>query len=1435
MNTQLKLFLNKLKLEKEFIPCFYNAILEKVKYYEKSNKYVIHIKFSTLPSTNLTNALKSIKEKCNFNNEIVIKYDDNVEITLNYINDIFKDVILDKYKDSTLFQSIKDIEIDLDEEKIKFLFNSSTQRDLFFNYKVKIQNIYNKVGVNRIVDFLLLEDKKKLKEVNEELQEEKERKVNEALKEKEKKPKEKKNLYRKIIPELMKISELTSDDKNISVIGKIFDIAENKNRRKKIILSVYITDYEDSIMVKCFEGPKFTKEELLSLKEGQWVEVNGSVDYDLYAKEEVISATSIKEVESRDIEIKDDAPVKRVELHVHTKMSAMDGVCDAKEYIEQALKWGHKAIAITDHGVVQAFPDAKNAAKGKPIKIIYGLEAYVVDEKENHIMNPSDVCLENSTYVVFDLETTGLSSRTEQIIEIGAVKAVHGIIIDRFQTFVNPERKLPSNIINLTNINDNMLKDAPKIDEALQRFLEFIGDAVLVAHNAVFDIAFLKEAMNRLGYPNLNNPIIDTLPLSRVIYSEHKSHNLGSVARRLNIEYDEDTAHRADYDARVLFNVFDIMIRQVMEKYKITKHLDLINLQKEDNYLRKRPFHATIYAKNQKGIKDLYKLVSTSSIDYYSEIPRIPRKLLAENRENLIIGSACFNGEVFDIASTRSHKELVETIKFYDFIEVQPLDNYSYLIDTGSIENKDKLIKYIKFIIEASKEAKKLVVATSDAHYVNPRQKIFRDVYIRTKAIGGVAHPLYDFKKRVRENPNQHFRTTNEMLEAFSYLDESLAYEIVVTNSNLIVDMVEDVEPLRSGTYTPKIKGAEEELKRLCYYNAHRIYGEKLPEIVEKRIDKELTSIINNGFAVIYYIAHKLVKKSTDDGYLVGSRGSVGSSLVAYLADITEVNALPPHYICDNCKYSDFSNDEGVYSGIDLPSKTCPVCGMPLRGDGQDIPFETFLGFKGDKVPDIDLNFSGDYQATVHEYTKVLFGEDYVFRAGTISTVAEKTSFGYVKGYYEDLGIVDKVRNAQINYVAKNCENVKKTTGQHPGGIIVIPNDMDVYDFTPIQYPADSLDASWKTTHFDFYAIHDNVLKLDILGHVDPTALRMLQDLTGIDPKEIPCNDEKVLSLFTSCEVLGVSEDDILNENGATGIPEFGTKFVKRMLTEAKPKTFAELVHISGLSHGTDVWDGNAQVLIQNKTCTLMEVIGCRDDIMVYLIKKGLDSSLAFKIMEAVRKGRGLTKEQESEMRKKNVPEWYIESCKKIKYMFPKAHAVAYVTMALRLAWLKVYKPLEYYAVFFSTRCEAFEIDTMIQGREAILTRLLGIRARLSNYATASQVSKKENQLVDTLESALEMTVRGYKFTNIDLYKSDAKNFIIDKENNAIIPPFITVDGLGETAAKSIVEAREDKEFLSIEDLLKRTQLNSTCAKTLEKMGVLDSLQPENQLKLELF
>ena len=993
-----------------------------------------------------------------------------------------------------------------------------------------------------------------------------------------------------------------------------------------------------------------------------------------------------------------------------------------------------------------------------------------------------------------------------------------------------------------------MVKDAPNIKEAMPKILEFIGDSILVTHNASFDISFLNEALIGLGQEPINNGVVDTLMLSRYAFPDSRSHTLGALCRRLEVKYDEESAHRADYDAFVLSEVWQALLVQLTKENIDLKHAELMNLElQKEGIVHLRPKHVIALAKNLDGLKDLYRLVSISNIDYFANMPRLPRRIIEQYRSNLLIGSACFNGDVFETARYYNKEKLKEICSFYDYIEVQPPENYSFLVNMGELTNDD-VTKYIKDIIDAATELGKTVVATGDVHYATKEQKVFRDVYISAPQVGKVNHPLNPYSRKdvpQFENPDQHYRSTEEMLECFSFLDEKLANEIVITNTNKIADMIEPILPVPNDhLYTPTIENCENLLKDLCFSRAHELYGDPLPEFIQNRLDTELNGIISNGYSVIYYIAHQLVKKSNEDGYIVGSRGSVGSSFVATMSGITEVNPLPPHYLCPHCHKLEWGKElyPSIKSGFDLPARKCPVCGEEMIRDGQDIPFETFLGFEADKVPDIDLNFPGDYQATAHEYTKVLLGKDNVFRAGTIETVADKTAFGFARGYIERKFIASGMSEEQakaalatypkvkIDYLASGCVGVKRTTGQHPGGIVVIPSDHSVYDFTPIQWPADEVDSAWKTTHFDFHSIHDTILKLDMLGHVDPVALKMMCDLTHINIKDIPMNDLEVLALFSKPDPLKMKNNYLNQSTGAMAIPEFGTDFVRGILEKTRPTTFSDLVIISGLSHGTNVWNGNAEELINDKTATLQEVIGCRDDIMTYLRSKGLPDRVSFAIMEDVRKGRGLKPEYEEAMTTHGVPSYYIKSCNKIKYMFPKGHAVAYVTMAVRVGYFKVYYPLEFYATFFSVRSKQYDIIPMIKGEEAIIDRLEHLRVK--EKTTGEKLTPKEEDQYKTLQIAIEMIQRGYKFENIDLYRSDATKFVVDHENKALIPPFTTIDGLGENNAITVIEEREKKPFTSKDDLLRRTKLTSTNVKDLTDMGVLDNLDESDQLSL---
>lgn len=1253
--------------------------------------------------------------------------------------------------------------------------------------------------------------------------------------------------------EKVTISQLKEEAEQIQFIGTVFDINTITTRKGTLIQTLMVHDDNDAATVKRFEGRYTSKEDIESIKKGDTCVFYGRMGYDNFAKEVTFTAEQVVKTEGKKKK-QDLAAEKRVELHLHSNMSEMDGVCEVKDLISQAFDYGHKAVAITDHMVVQAFPQAQSACAAcrkkdpeRDFKVLYGVEMNMVDDHLTILRNPVDTKLDEAVYCVYDLETTGLSNRYDHTIEFGGVKVKGGEIIDTLQLFIKPPVPINSFIAEKTNITNAVVAHAPAINEVMDQILQFIGDSVLVAHNATFDYGFINAELARLGKAPLTNPVIDTLDLARAIHKDRRTYRLGNIARHYRVAYDEDVAHRADYDAKVLSDVFMLMLQDCKKRGAVTVR-DLDSLQSEDAFVKVMKRHITVLAKNKAGLKRLFQLITTSHTDTlalfgkansknngeeFMAEPRILRTELLKDRENLLFGTACYNGEIFEIAANRSQRELEEALSFYDYVEIQPLENYRPQVENHVVPSFDRLKEVLKNIIDTAKKLGKIVVATGDVHYSSPEQKILRDIYISTQGIGGVRHPLhiYDAERRKRTvHPDQHFRTTDEMLECFSWLSEEEAVELVVTNTNKIADLCEFIKPVHDKLYTPVIDGADEKLTEICYETAHRIYGNPLPEIVEARLKRELNSIIGNGFGVIYYISHLLVKKSNQDGYLVGSRGSVGSSFVATMSGITEVNPLAPHYVCKNCHYSEFITDGSVASGFNLQNKACPHCGTEMVPDGQDIPFETFLGFEGDKVPDIDLNFSGEYQPNAHAYTKEVFGEEYVYRAGTIGTVAQKTAFGYVSGYCEEKGIED-MRQAQRVHLSMGCEGVKRTTGQHPGGIIVIPNYMDVHDFTPVNYPANNPQSEWKTTHFDFHAIHDNVLKFDILGHVDPTVMRMFQNISGIDPKSIPMNDLDTMSLFSSSAALHADPKLFQEKTGAIGLPEFGTKFVRGILELTKPKTFSDLVIISGLSHGTDVWLNNAKDLVE-KGIPLQNVIGCRDDIMTYLIHRGLKPKDAFFIMESVRKGKGLKPEWE-EIMKPVVDEWYIDSCKKIKYMFPKAHAVAYVIMAIRIAWFKVYHPYWYYAVYFSLRCDAYEIDTMIKGYDAVAARMDEIHKKMADPELKREVTPKDSALITTFESCLEMYARGYKFSNIDIDLSDATAFkVMPNDKTTIIPPFTTVDGLGENVAKSIVEARNKCPFLSKEDILARTQLSGTLLKKLEKLGCLSHLQEENQMSL---
>nr|WP_288690652.1 PolC-type DNA polymerase III [uncultured Anaerotignum sp.] len=1206
---------------------------------------------------------------------------------------------------------------------------------------------------------------------------------------------------------------------NVIIEGSIYNIEPREIRGEKYIVSFDITDLSDSTTVKFFVKKSVFDAELSDkIKKGKYLRVQGEVQFDKYTKEIDIMAKNIMTAAAPAPRM-DDAEEKRVELHLHTQMSSMDGVTPVKKYIERAIAWGHKAIAITDHGVVQAFPDAMNAIGKSDLKVIYGVEAYLIDDLGSVVTMPRGQSLDD-TFVVFDIETTGLSKETESITEIGAVKVVDGKIIDRFSTFVNPERPIPAEITKLTGITNEMVADAPVITESLPKFLEFCQDAVLVAHNANFDTGFIRLNAERKCGIEVKNTVLDTLELSRSLLPELKKHKLDIVCEQLGVSLEGH--HRAVNDAEATAEVFLKFIDMLVEKeiYKV----DDINVFSSQtvNYKKLKAYHAIILAKDYVGLRNLYELISLSHIDYYFRRPRIPKSKLIQHREGLILGSACEAGELYRALLDKKPKQVIEElVNFYDYLEIQPLGNNRFMIESPKVESvhsMEDIIAINKQIVALGEEHNKPVVATCDVHFIDPQDAAFRKIIMAAEGFADADKqaPLY-------------FRTTKEMLKEFTYLGEEKAREIVITNTNKIADMIEKIKPIPDDTFPPKIEGADEELRQICMDKAISIYGDPLPPIVQDRLETELNSIISNGYAVLYIIAQKLVWKSVADGYLVGSRGSVGSSFAANMAGITEVNSLPPHYICDHCKYSDFESETvkafamEEASGCDMPDKDCPVCGHKLRKDGHDIPFQTFLGFEGDKEPDIDLNFSGDYQQQAHAYTEVLFGKGKVFKAGTIGTLADKTAYGFVKKYFDAREITP--HNAEIQRLTEGCTGVKRTTGQHPGGLMVVPSDHDIHEFCPIQRPANDVNSTVTTTHFDYHSISGRLLKLDLLGHDDPTVIRMLYDLTGVNPQDVPLGDPETMSLFESPKALGVTEEEINCKTGTLGIPEFGTKFVRSMLIDTKPKTFADLLRISGLSHGTDVWLGNAQTLIENGTITLKETISTRDSIMIYLINKGVEKKKSFKIMEKVRKGKGLTEEDIADMKASDVPDWYIESCQKIKYMFPKAHAAAYVMMAFRIAYFKINYPEAYYASYFSVRaCDDFDYSCMCQGIDVARDAIREIQAK-GQEATAKDKNKQT-----VLEIVVEFYARGFKFCPIDLYRSDAKNFLPTEEG--LLPPFSSLQGLGVNAAQSIVEGRKDGEFNTLEELKERTSLGRSLIDLLKENGVLDGIPETNQLCL---
>ena len=1219
--------------------------------------------------------------------------------------------------------------------------------------------------------------------------------------------------------EFISIRDIAGEMGEVTIRGQIINTDSRLLKSGKTIVIFDVTDFTDTITVKLFAREEMLEDINKAVVKKNFIKLRGMTTIDKFDGELTIgSVVGIKKCEDFTGKRNDNSLVKRIELHCHTKMSDMDGVSNVADIIKRAKKWGMPALAVTDHGCVQAFTEASHSLdKNDPFKVIYGVEGYLVDDTKQLVENSRNQSFDDP-YVVFDIETTGFSPLSDRIIEIGAVKVVNGTITDKFSTFVNPDIPIPFRIEQLTSINDSMVLPAPKIDKVLPDFLKFCEGCALVAHNASFDVSFIAHNAEELGLP-FDPTVLDTVTLARVLLPQLNRYKLDTVAKALNVSLENH--HRAVDDAGATAEIFVAFLKMLKERDIST--LDELNKLSEldEEGIKKLPtYHIIILAKNDVGRVNLYRLVSWAHINYFHRVPRIPKSVLAKYREGLIIGSACEAGELFQaVVRGVPDSELGRIVNFYDYLEIQPIGNNAFMIrnEDSSVQNEEDLRDLNRRIVQLGEQFQKPVCATCDVHFLDPEDEVYRRIIMAGKGF-----------KDCDEQAPLYLRTTEEMLEEFAYLGPDKAQEVVVTNTRFIADQCELISPVRPDKCPPVIENSDETLRNICYNRAHELYGEDLPEIVVERLERELNSIISNGFAVMYIIAQKLVWKSNEDGYLVGSRGSVGSSMVATMSGITEVNPLSPHYYCPKCHYSDFDSEEvkkySGMSGCDMPDKECPVCGTMLKKDGHDIPFETFLGFKGDKEPDIDLNFSGEYQSHAHDYTEVIFGKGQTFRAGTIGTLADKTAYGYVKNYYEERG--DRKRNCEINRIVQGCVGVRRTTGQHPGGIVVLPVGEEIYSFTPVQRPANDMTTTTVTTHFDYHSIDHNLLKLDILGHDDPTMIRMLQDLTGLDPvKDIPLDCKEVMSLFQSTEALGITPDDIGGcPLGALGVPEFGTDFAMQMLLDAKPKYFSDLVRIAGLAHGTDVWLGNAKDLILSGQATIQTAICCRDDIMVYLIQKGMEEGLSFTIMESVRKGKGLKPEWIEAMLAHDVPQWYIDSCLKIKYMFPKAHAAAYVMMAWRIAYCKVFYPLAYYAAFFSIRASAFSYEIMCQGRDKLEYFLADYKKR------ADTLSKKEQDTLRDMRIVQEMYARGFTFTPIDIYKAKAKDFqIIDGK---LMPSLSSIDGMGDKAAEGVVDAVKDGVFLSREDFCNRTKVSKTICDLMGDLGLLEDLPQSNQLSL---
>ncbi len=1537
MDDKIKILLDKINIDETSYQYFNDAKITKIKVNSKTNSWNIFIDKDELLPVEILEELESKKmllDESASRIEIIFNIKNpNIDTYLSYY----------KYLLKTLKDDLKVLEIYEDAMKIEDDFlvlvaANEVEKERLLSVLDKVMNFYKKQSYNFNIDVIVRHEENILEEIQKDLNNIEMPKYEQPQKKEEQQQPEKKQFRREakdpnsiigrgIKEDPIKIKTLIGEDNNVVVEAKVFgtDYFESSKTDFKII-TLKITDFSDSIYCKVFvrddeEYKRLCKE----LKSGNWYKIRGYTKNDQFAKELVLNARDIIKIEKTEETVKDTAEEKRVELHCHTKMSQMDGVIDETDVVKQAMKFGMKAVAITDHNGVQGFPHVfsmvtdynKHLKEGEePFKAIYGCELLMIDDNVDIVTRPNDKVMLDQTYVVFDFETTGFNAGGfDSIIEIGAVKIKDGMIIEKYDELINPGRPLPQKIIDVTNITDAMLEGKDNEENAVRRFIEWFGDCPMVAHNAKFDVSFLEMAYRKYNFGTFTNPVIDTLELSRTLDNTYARHSLSALVKRYEVPWDENAHHRGDYDAEGTALVFYKMLKKLSNRnIDIMTDLDKL-VSKEEIHKYGRAHHINLLVKNKIGLKNLFKLVSLANTTYLYKTPRILRSVVNEHREGLLVGSGCYESEVFTQAKSKSDDELSNIIRFYDYVEVQPMECYDHMIQTGDFATKVELAANIEKVVRVTEEAGKIIVATGDVHHLKREDKIYREIIVNQKVPGGGRHPLA--RNGIKEIPSNHFRTTNEMLEDFKFLGEDKAYEIVVKNTNKIADMCDIVEVIIDTggiPFSPRVKSDDGKsyldcpvvVTDLVYTKAKDWYGEPLPYMIEERIatelygdivfkiikerhediednkeeyekiihkelhdeilkgsinikeivtdyvkrtseeelddkalekkvKKTLGGVIGGGFDPIYLIAQRLVKHSNDEGFLVGSRGSVGSSFVATMMGITEVNPLAAHYRCEKCKLSIFEDDEGnalgatYSSGFDLPDKECPTCHIPMLKDGQDMPFATFLGFNADKVPDIDLNFSDLNQASAHAYTKVLFGEDNVYRAGTIGTVAEKTAFGFVKGYCEDKDLGD-MRTAEVERLAMGCTGVKRTTGQHPGGIVVVPDYMEVFDFTPFQFPAEDPTAEWRTTHFDYHSIDQCLLKLDILGHSDPTQLRLIQLQSGTDILKVPLDDKATMSIFTSTEALGVTKEQIMCNTGTLGIPEFGTPFTIKLVEDTKPTTFAELIKISGLSHGTDVWLGNAQELIANNIVPFKDTIGCRDDIMVYLMYNGVKPIKAFKIMEFVRKGKASKdpetwKEHVKTMQEANIPDWFIGSCQKIKYMFPKAHAAAYVISAFRIAWYKVHMPVYFYSSWYTSKATDVDVENMIKGYQSIKARIEDIQSK------GYEATNKENGQAESLKVALEATARGIKFLNVDLYNSDATVWVA-KGDNEIYPPFNAIEGLGDTVAKNIVAEREKGKFISIEDVQKRAKVSQTLIEKMKDMGILEGLPESNQLSL---